>query len=164
MQFTFTLMTEEDARTIRTWRYEAPYATYNILDSSDDFSEELDHRSPYYSVRDERGELIGFFNFGTSAQVWGSDEPSIFSENRTIDIGLGLRPDLTGKGIGLAFTNAGLDFARKQFAPDNFRLYVFTWNERAIRTYERADFQRGRVFMQRNIHGEYEFLEMHRKA
>jgi len=164
VQFTFKQMDEADARAIRAWCYEEPYAVYNAPEDSDDFSEELDRRSPYYAVRDELGELVGFFNFGTSALVWRSEEPGIYSENRTVAIGLGMRPDLTGKGLGLAFVEAGLAFARDKFHPDYFHLFVYTFNERAIKVYERTGFQRERVFVRLNIHGESEFLEMKRHA
>jgi RimJ/RimL family protein N-acetyltransferase len=162
MQFIFSPMNEADARTIKTWRYEGPYVVYNIDNDLDDLAELLDQRSPYYAVRNEQGELIGFFVFGTSAQVGNVDVPGLYSEKNTITIGLGMRPDLTGKGLGLAFVNAGLDFAREQFRPDYFRLFVLAFNERAIRVYERVGFQHVRVFVQRNIHGEREFLEMRR--
>jgi|SRR5579859_3476143 len=165
MRFTFTPLDEEDARAICSWRYEEPYAVYNIGSHSAEASAEmLDRRSPHYTVQDERGELIGFFSYGSSAQPWDSDEPGIYAENGTVTIGLGLRPDLTGKGIGLAFINAGLNFAREQFAPHKLRLYVMTFNERAIRAYEKAGFKRVRVYMQRNIYGEREFLEMDMEA
>jgi hypothetical protein len=39
---------------------------------------------------------------------------------------------------------------------------VLTSNGRAIRVYERAGFHRVRAFVQRNIHGEHEYLEMAR--
>jgi len=164
VQFTFTLMNEADAQAIMTWHYEEPYAIYNMDSDLEDTAEMLDRRSPHYTVRDEQGELIGFFSFGTSAQPWDTNEPGLYAENKTIDVGLGMRPDLTGKGLGLAFVNAGLAFAREQFAPEHFRLFVLTFNERAIRIYERAGFQRVRMFTQPNIDDEYEFLEMSHKA
>ena len=145
------------------WHYEGPYAIYNWQDD-DDPSVMLDRRSPQYAVRDERGELIGFFAYGSSAYVWGVDEPHLYSENNTITVGLGMRPDLTGKGLGLAFVQAGLDFAREQFKPDYFRLYVMTFNERAIRVYERAGFERVGIYVQHNALGDCDFLEMRRKA
>ncbi len=157
-------MNEADAQAIMTWHYEEPYAIYNMDSDLEDTAEMLDRRSPHYAVRDEQGELIGFFSFGTSAQPWDTNEPALYTENKTIDVGLGMRPDLTGKGLGLAFVNAGLAFAREQFAPEHFRLFVLTFNERAIRVYEQAGFQRVQVFTQPNIHNEYEFLEMSRKA
>ncbi len=157
-------MNEADAQAIMTWHYEEPYAIYNMDSDLEDTAEMLDRRSPHYAVRDEQGELIGFFSFGTSAQPWDTNEPALYTENKTIDVGLGMRPDLTGKGLGLAFVNAGLAFAREQFVPEHFRLFVLTFNERAIRVYEQAGFQRVQVFTQPNIHNEYEFLEMSRKA
>jgi [ribosomal protein S18]-alanine N-acetyltransferase len=165
MQFTFKLMDDADAYAIQTWSYEEPYSVYNWGaddDEDDDISEMLDRRSPHYAVRDEQGELVGFYAYGSSAQVWESEEPYLYGENNTIAIGLGMRPDLTGKGFGLAFVNAGLDFAREQFKLDYFRLFVLTFNERAIRVYERAGFERVGSYMQRNTDGEREFLKMSR--
>lgn len=165
MQFTFAPMNAADALAILSWRYEGPYAVYNMSDEgSDILAELLDRHSPHYAVRDEQGELIGFFAFGSSALVWDSGEPAIYEENRMVAIGLGLRPDLTSNGLGLAFVEAGLDFARSAFAPAHFRLFVFSWNERAIRVYEHAGFQRVGSYMQQNAYGEREFLEMRREA
>src|SRR5713226_5298892 len=141
MQLTITPMNEENVKSICAWRYEGKYAVYDMDADSEDTdiaSEMVDRRSPYYAVCDEQGELIGFFNFGTSAQPWDTNEPAIYAENKTITLGLGMRPDLTGKGLGLAFVNAELDFAREQFAPEYFRLYVLSFNQRAIRVYEKA--------------------------
>ena len=168
MRFSCTLMDEEDARAICAWGYEGQYAVYNMgRDDGDNaaaIAEMLDRRSPHYAVRDEQGELVGFYAFGTSAQVEDHVEPGLYSENNAIFIGLGMRPDLMGRGLGLDFINAELEFGRKQFAPDSFRLFVLSFNERAIRAYEKAGFERVRIFMQRNIHGVNEFVEMMRKA
>jgi RimJ/RimL family protein N-acetyltransferase len=156
-------MDAQDAREITTWRYEGPYSVYN-WETGDDPAEMLDRRSPHYSVRDEQGELVGFFAYGSSAQVWGSDEPYLYSEGKTITVGLGMRPNLTGRGWGLAFVQAGLDFARQEFAPEQFRLYVLTFNERAIRVYERAGFERKGIYVQHSPSGDRYFLEMRRKV
>jgi len=165
MQFSFTPITENDVQSISSWHYEGPYAVYNLsADPEDDPAEMLDRRSPYFAIRDEQGTLVGFFGFGTCAQPWGHDEPRLYSDEGILDIGLGMRPDLTGKGIGLSFVNAGLEFAKGQFAPEMFRLYVMTFNERAIRVYEHAGFESERTFVQKNMYGENEFLEMRRKA
>lgn len=158
------LMEEVDARAIMTWRYEGQYAIYNGEDE-DDPAVMLDRRSPHYAVRDEHGELVGFFAYGSSAYVWNSGEPHLFSEQNTITIGLGMRPDLTGRGLGLAFTLAGLDFAREHFQPDYFRLYVLAFNKRAIRVYERAGFERVGIYKQSNAEfGNRDFVEMRRKV
>jgi [ribosomal protein S18]-alanine N-acetyltransferase len=164
VQFHFALMEEADARAILAWRYEGQYTIYN-WDEEDDPAEMLDRRSPHYAVKDERGELVGFFAYGSSAQVWDSGEPYLYSENNTITVGLGMRPDLTGKGLGLAFTQAGLDFAKEHFTPNYFHLYVLTFNERAMRVYERAGFERTGIYTRLSaVYGNRDFVEMRRRA
>lgn len=163
MNFTFQPMDEAAARQIMAWRYEEPYTVYNWEDE-DEPLEMLDTRSPHFAVYDETGELVGFFAYGSSAYVWDSGEPQLYDEDRSITIGLGMRPDLTGKGLGLAFVNAGLDYARQHFAPASFRLYVMPFNERAIQVYERAGFERTGMYMQHHAGGARAFVEMKRPA
>ena len=144
-------MSEGDARTIAGWHYQEPYTFYDMDQDADDLAELLDPRSwteTYYAVVDEPGELVGFFAFKRDGDI--------------VDLGLGLRPDLTGRGIGLPFLLAGLDFARAAFSPTTFRLAVATFNTRAIRVYERAGFERGKVYMHHTNGGEYEFMDMMR--
>ncbi len=162
MRFTFRLMDEADARAIQSWHYEGEYAVYNFEAENDDISELLDRRSPHYAARSEQGELVGFFAFGTSAAISGPQEPGIYSPDGSVLIGLGLRPDLTGQGIGLSFVQAGLALGVEQFHPSAFRLFVMTFNQRAIRVYERAGFERVGVVRQHNPNGDRPFLEMRR--
>jgi [ribosomal protein S18]-alanine N-acetyltransferase len=166
MRFSFTPMTEDDARAVAAWRYPPPYDVYDMGDSDDSFAELLDRRSPHFAVRDERDALVGFFAFGTAAAVGDVCVPALLSADQTLSVGLGLRPDLTGqrRGLGQAFVLAGLDFARRTFAPAAFRLFVLTFNERAIRVYESAGFTRVGVRHVRNVHGERDFVEMRRPA
>lgn len=171
MRFTFTPMTEADAREILGWRYDEPYAVYNLANEEGVKAELLDPRSPHFAGRDELGELVGFISFGTSAEVENYSVAALYRDDDVkrqgvLSVGLGLRPNLTGqgKGVGLAFVNAGLDFARRQFHPKAFRLYVMSFNERAIRVYEHAGFHRTRTLHVHNIHGELDFVEMWRDA
>jgi ribosomal-protein-alanine N-acetyltransferase len=160
MPYTFTPLNKEEAQAIFSWHYDGQYATYDLQGDLEDDNELLDRRSPHYAVRDERGELIGFFGFGSSSSIQEHSEPYLFSENGSLLVGLGMRPDLTGKGLGVEFVQAGLDFARREFAPRTFRLYVMSWNKRAIKVYEKVGFQQMRRVLQKNIHGENEFIEM----
>jgi len=166
VQFTFTLMTEDDARSIQAWHYEEPYTTYNMTSDEEPnaIEEMLDQRSPHYAVRNEQNSLIGFYAYGTSAHIEDPIKPGLFVEDRMVTIGLGMRPDITGRGLGLAFVNTGLAFARKEFAPKRFRLYVFAWNERAVRVYERAGFQRIGLRIVQHEQGDRIFVEMQREA
>jgi [ribosomal protein S18]-alanine N-acetyltransferase len=52
-----------------------------------------------------------------------------------LDYGLGLRPDLTGQGLGLEFFRAGLAFARERYEPQCVYLHVAEFNERARPVY-----------------------------
>ena len=166
MQFRFALMTEEDAHAIQSWYYAEPYTVYTMTSEEEPnaIEEMLDRRSPHYAVRDEQNSLVGFYSYGTSAHIDDMTEPGLFVGDRMVTIGLGMRPDLTGQGLGLAFVNAGLAFARKEFAPKRFRLYVFAWNERAIRVYERAGFQRIGLRVVPHERGDRTFMEMQREA
>ncbi len=153
MDFIFHPLTKEEARVIAGWRYDPPYAFYNAENDPDDLAEllqceELD--DVYYAVVDGADTLVGFFCFYRHAD--------------RVDIGLGVRPDLTGRGLGRNFVMAGLTFAQQRFAPPCFRLAVAIFNERAIRVYSAAGFQKGQIFLQRTNGGEFEFVEMTRSA
>ena len=163
LAYVFEPMDDEVAREIATWRYDPPYDFYNATSDPNDLEELLDPRrreDSYFAAFDEGGELVGFFCFGTEAQVPGGDYP----DGGVVDVGLGLRPDLAGRGLGLGFQLAGLEFARRRFGPDSFRLSVATFNERAILVYERAGFRRAEVFAHSTNGGEHPFLLMTRGA
>ena len=86
-------------------------------------------------------------------------------EDGVVEVGLGVRPDLTGQGLGEAIIRAELEYARAEWRPATFRLFVTTWNERAIRLYERLGFREvGRESRSFPLHGENEFLKMERPA
>jgi RimJ/RimL family protein N-acetyltransferase len=140
-------LTEAHAREIGEWRYEFPYEWYDT--SADPRRVELFanpvRRDGLRAVVDDAGELVGFFNF-----VRDGDE---------VRLGLGMRPDLTGRGLAQPFISAGLAYAREEWAPRRFRLWVAWWNERALRAYRRAGFREVRTG-----DGRSRFVEMERPA
>jgi len=147
-------MTQADAVAISRWRYPEPYSFYDWDADPDDLAELLDparRGDTYWAVEDGSGELVGFF----------SCKPS---EPGAVEIGLGLRPDLTGRGLGAAFLEAGLEHVRTRFAPTEFVLSVAAFNRRAIAVYERAGFARVRAYSHWTNGGEWDFLELRRPA
>ncbi len=159
--YVFTPMNDEEARAVVSWRYEAPYDFYDMANDPEGLEELLgppERREGYYAVRSD-GELVGFFSFGPGGQLPSFD----YADDGYLDIGLGLRPDLTGRGLGLEFLLAGLEFGRRHFAPAGFRLAVATFNERAIQVYERAGFRRVTVFTHHSGGADYPFLLMMRE-
>ena len=159
--YVFTPINDEEARAVVSWRYEPPYDFYELANDPEGLEELLgppERREGYYAVRSD-GELVGFFCFGPGGQLPSFD----YADDGSLDIGLGLRPDLTGKGLGLEFLLAGLEFGRRHFAPAGFRLAVATFNERAIQVYERGGFRRVTVFTHHSGGGDYPFLLMKRE-
>ncbi|HZM24847.1 MAG TPA: GNAT family N-acetyltransferase, partial [Anaerolineales bacterium] len=57
------------------------------------------------------------------------------------DIGLSVRPDLTGQGKGLQYVSAVIDFAIRTYSPDRLRVTIAAFNGRAMRVWEKAGFQ-----------------------
>ena len=104
-----------------SWRYPPPFDFY------DGDVEPVLNPARFFGAFDEDGELIGFYYF----------EP----RPPDLDYGLGLRPDLTGRGLGLDFFLAGLAFGRERYRPRRVVLHVAEFNERARRIYARAGFR-----------------------
>jgi ribosomal-protein-alanine N-acetyltransferase len=156
VRFTFRPMSERDADAITTWWYEGPYAFY---DSPPNARQSLLNPAYHYYAVTSDGDLMGFCCFGEDARVPGGAYPA-----GPLDVGLGMRPDLTGRGLGLAFFEAILAFGRERFHPAVFRLTVAAFNKRAIRVYERAGFRRTRSFTTRIGGRAYEFLQMERQV
>jgi [ribosomal protein S18]-alanine N-acetyltransferase len=146
-------MTQDEAEAIAQWAYDPPYDFYNTAADARDLGELLDPKrrgDRYFAVRDGAGELIGFFEFSRGAGI--------------VRVGLGLRPDLTGRGLGLSFLEEGLEFARRTFRPGRFTLSVAEFNKRAIKVYRRCGFSQTRSFVHETNGGTYRFVEMERQA
>jgi len=126
-------MTAAYAAQIVTWRYPAPYECYDMTDANAVFIATAG--SGFYALTD-RDELIGFRSFGPDGQVPGGDY-----DDSALDTGGGLRPDLTGKGLGREGISTGLEFGRHEFAPAAFRVTVASFNERALRVVRALGFR-----------------------
>ena len=132
---------EATFRELERWRYEPPYDFY------DGDADPVTNPERFFAARDDDGELIGFYYFEEKDDV--------------LEIGLGLRPELTGRGRGEQFLRAGLEFGRARFAPRQIVLNVAAFNERAIRVYERVGFvETGRHIRTFERFGDVEFVEM----
>jgi len=134
-------MTAADFAELATWRYEPPYAFYD-----GDQEEPLDPER-FFAARADGGEVIGFYYYEPNGDV--------------LDYGLGLRPDLTGRALGLDFFRSGLEFGHEQYRPSLIRLHVAAFNERAIKVYERAGFREvGRHVRSFERWGDVEYITM----
>ncbi|GAA0603844.1 GNAT family protein [Virgibacillus siamensis] len=150
MTYEFKKITQKQAEDIAyNWHYEDKYSFYDMEADKEDLEEFLDPEArcdSSFAVMSDN-ELIGFFS---------ADKKS----DGSVDIGLGMRPDLTGKGKGREFLKAGMDFVRSKYDPINITLAVATFNQRAIKVYRRLGFDDAGTFMQDTNGDRYEFLKM----
>jgi ribosomal-protein-alanine N-acetyltransferase len=116
----------------------SPYDVYDL--EPDELAEGaayfLDPDLNCYGVFNERDELVAYCTFGPDGQVPGGE----YAEG-ALDIGLGVRPDLTGEGKGLSFVDAVVGFAPRNFGHEMLRVTVAAFNERAQRVWAKAGFQ-----------------------
>lgn len=127
--FTIQPMTLTDAKEILTWQYEPPYDFYNIVNTDEHPAEIMNDAiriKHFYSVYQEK--LIGLIE--------------LHRNKNTCTLGLGLKPEYTGKGLGESFVFEAIKFIQTTY-PDitMIELAVATFNERAIKVYERCGFE-----------------------
>jgi ribosomal-protein-alanine N-acetyltransferase len=140
-------MTSDAVSAIADWRYDPPYDFYDLDADPDDLAEFLDPETWHSRFAAFDGDdLVGFFTFNPS----GDD----------LVIGLGLRPDRTGRGLGHSFVQAGLEFAVAHYSPTRIVLAVAEFNHRARRLYAKLGFSETRTFEQATNGGTYPFIEM----
>jgi ribosomal-protein-alanine N-acetyltransferase len=145
MQYGFRPITAADAHIILGWRYTPPYDFYNHdpAEIDADLAVQLDPVNAYHAMVDERGELRGFCCFGPDARVPGGD----YGDDGSLDVGAGMRPDLTGQGAGGGFIAAVVAFGQERYRPPAFRATVAAFNQRSIRACEQAGFRQAARFI-----------------
>jgi ribosomal-protein-alanine N-acetyltransferase len=136
-------MDETRARSILGWQYDPPYDGYNpgAGDVEEMVRVFLDPEYAYYALLTAEGELVAYCCFGADARVPGGDYGA-----DALDVGLGVRPDLTGQRRGSMYVQTVLGFARRAFSPSVFRVTVAEFNGRALRVWEKAGFRRVQRF------------------
>ncbi|HSG45832.1 MAG TPA: GNAT family N-acetyltransferase [Anaerolineales bacterium] len=136
---------ETSAREFLKWKYEAPYEIYNYdpANYDKDLASHLDPKNNIHSMYRD-GELIGYCSFGRDAQVPGGD----YSEE-AIDIGLMIKPELTGQGQGTGFVANIIQYAIETYKPSKLRVTILDSNTRAKRVWEKNDFQQKQSFERR---------------
>ncbi len=134
-------ISDAEARAIVAWRYDPPYDVYGMGEADlDTVRSLLLPENSYYAIL-QHDDLIGFCCFGHEAQVPGGD----YGED-ALDVGIGLRPNLTGQGLGGQVIAALLDVARQTFGAQPFRATIAAWNRRSIRTFEKLGFKQTATF------------------
>lgn len=154
MTFYSRKMNGMDAAEILLWHYEEPYDFYNMDNSDETLSELLD--GSYYVVYSGDDRLFGYYCKGNSAQVPAGNASGAYLD-ACLDIGLGMKPNMTGTGRGSSFFSFILDsLVKEKEGQASFRLTVATFNKRAMALYSKLGFERKITFEQNGV----EFVTM----
>jgi len=159
MKIDYRLADEKSAREFLGWHYEPPYDIYNCppeqLEETVQYN--IDPANNVYAMFDQDEELIGFCSYGRDARVPGGD----YSEE-ALDIGLMIKPALTGQGFGAAFAGDVIRNGIEKYAPRKLRVTIAAFNTRAIRVWEKHGFQQTQTF--KRSRGGMEFIIMMKKV
>ncbi|AFY56113.1 acetyltransferase, ribosomal protein N-acetylase [Rivularia sp. PCC 7116] len=136
-------MNEKSARIILNWRYDESlhFYNYNPSEIEETVQEFLNPKNAYYSIFNNRNELIAYCCFGTDARVKGGNY-----DTEALDVGFGIRPNLSKRGITFRIINAVYNFAKSHFLTTLFRVTVAEFNQQAIRIYKKAGFKQVQKF------------------
>ena len=151
-------MSERDATEVASWQYEPPYSMYSL--SAEDIPILVNPINRYFAIRDERDRLIGYCCFGDEAKVAGGKYPD--AEPVVLDVGIGMNPDLVGKGIGAAFVAAIIDFAIYEYTPTRFRVSIAELNKRSQKVFLNLGFIESHKFHRDG--DAMEFVQLERDA
>lgn len=143
-------MNEQHAEEVCRWRYKPPYDVYNnepwetLKRLEIEFGDPKLRKEQYAAIIDEHdGELVGYAQFFPIVGV--------------TRLGLAMRPDLCGDGIGPSFVRLLVEEARRRKPQDEIDLEVLIWNIRARRAYEKADFKLTDTYERRTPDGPRQF-------
>ena len=146
------LTTEEEKILIMEWKYEGEYSVYNAEPYEEQKKKGFGFANPqnhFYSFYDEK-KLIGFIN--------------LYEEKTEVFFGIGVKPEECGKGYGSQMTETACKISRRLFPGKPLYLEVRTWNQRAVRCYEKAGFHIvGEPIRQTTSAGEGVFYHMIRE-
>lgn len=163
MTLLFQPVNRDHVDAILRWEYEPPYRIYN-MGAGIETQAELDEAVAYFLnpeyafqaiLAAESMELVAFCSFGLDGQVPGGDY-----RQTALDIGLGVRPDLTGRGLGTEFVGAVIDFALDTYHPPQLRVTIAEFNGRARRVWQKHGFQKQQTFEHRSTGMRFQVMSL----
>ncbi|PFG13730.1 GNAT family N-acetyltransferase [Bacillus sp. es.036] len=111
---------------------------------------EVAANNPHYWSVYRLDQFIGFFSY-------------VLKSGNQVEIGLGMSPGLVGNGHGYEYLKAGIEKAIELYRPSSLVMSVADFNERAIKVYQRAGFQKNNSFQQHTNGGVYSFIKMQKE-
>lgn len=142
VKLTYRHPTDTDKYQICSWHYEGEYAVYD-WPSYEEMRENQTflcnpEREKNYHVFLEGDTIVGFVNIVEKAQE--------------IFIGIGVAPQLCGMGYGREILLEAYRISKEKYPEKPLYLEVRTWNQRAVRCYQKAGFTIDGEPFQRETH------------
>lgn len=146
-------MTGSYAVELIRWEYPSPFERYSMVgEPSSGFT---DPANGFVALIDAFGQLVGFRSFGPDGRVPGGTY-----DDAALDTGGGLRPDLTGRGLGCSAIQIGLDYAWATFEATMLRVTVWAQNERALKVVRSLGFEDADQFVATSSGDNYVILTL----
>lgn len=150
-RITLGAFTEDHAKEVCTWVYSGVYSVYNLLpwevvvENHWQLADAEARRKIFHTIYLD-GEMIGFGRIQE-----GEDR---------VDLGVGLKPEYCGKGLGLPVMEVLTEKAMSLYPGSVIGLEVRQFNTRAIKCYEKAGYQITSKYMKETINGYVPFALM----
>ncbi|BCL38364.1 GNAT family N-acetyltransferase [Nostoc sp. MS1] len=143
MKLTFQTLHKDHALAILNWRYTPPYDFYNFNADTvlEDLRYLLDPKNAFYVILNSLGELEGYCSFGADGQVPGGDY-----RVEALDLGMGIRPDLTGLRHGKYYAQGVIKYGADRYEAQLFRVTIAQFNKRAQRVWQKLGFEQVEEF------------------
>lgn len=156
MEYDIKNMDDEILKEIISWRYEDKYSEYN-MDSYD----KLKERGSSITKQENSNNYLCYFKNGTLVGYTNTT----LKKDGNIFIGIGLAPKYCSKGLGREILNNTIKVAKDKYPDKKIVLQVRSWNERAIKCYEKVGFKIIKKYSSEDYNGiqteyiamEYEF-------
>ena len=141
----FFPLQRDQALAIISWRYPPPYDVYNL--DQEDLAHLLNPQNAFFALMQTDHTLAGFCSFGPDGQVSGGNYDAT-----ALDIGMGLHPDLIGRGQGRHYAIAVARYGSSQFGAQRLRVTIATFNIRAQRFWQQLGFEPVEQFCRTGSH------------
>lgn len=152
MLYRYVPMQEEYAnKIVNSWQYDGIYSFYDMKADEDDlklFTDKTNWKNIIFAVLNNKNELIGWSSY--------------YMEGEIIWLALGLKPELTGKGLGKQFVSDCIQFikSKSHLNQSIIKLEVALFNQRAIKVYKRVGFAESDKITKSTHIGKLDFLQM----
>ena len=130
-----------------------------VIDEKVDLGEEIEYISDHLAEI-EKGNQVGIVvEVGDNIKGFGRATKQEYACSHVAELGIGLRKEVRGRGIGTRLMEALIQEAKERLGTEIMKLSVFDTNTKAIKLYKKLGFEEvGRLKAGAKHYGEYKDL------